>query len=271
MTLIPPHYLNTVVAIGEMSNGAFRCGATGFLYAEPGDLDEQGVQKYYYLLVTNRHVVDPNFDAGAIAKPLARFNLSTGKATQPYPIDLWVPHPGTLDVAVAPLNGTAFIATGIEYQVFASDRDVLLRQEVLNEKGLREGNGVYVLGFPLTLAGKERNYVIARQGILARVQDWLRGDADTFLIDASVFPGNSGGPVLTKPEIIAVGDITPYDKSKLVGMVASYEPYDDVAISQQTGEPRVVFQENSGLGNVIPVDAIRETAMHAIKLSKGTH
>ena len=171
-------------------------------------------------------------------------------------------------MAVAPLNATAFIKSGIEYQVFASDRDVLVRQQVLDESGLREGNGIYVLGFPLELVGKERNYVVARQGILARVQDWLRGDEDTFLIDASIFPGNSGGPVLTKPEIVAVGDYKPFEKSRLIGMVASYVPYNDVAISQQTGQVRVVFQENSGLGLVIPVDAIEETAVYAIEHSK---
>ena len=116
--------------------------------------------------------------------------------------------------------------------------------------------------------GKERNYVVARQGILARVQDWLRGDEDTFLIDASIFPGNSGGPVLTEPEMLTFGESKAYDKSSLIGMVASYVPYNDIAISQQTGQPRVIFQENSGLGRVIPVDAIQETAIHAIALSK---
>lgn len=265
MTLIPPQYLNTLVAIGEVSNGDFRCSATGFLYGHPSHVDENGAQLYYYCLVTNRHVVDRGFHPTAIDKPMARFNLSTGKATQPYPIENWVSHPGALDVAVAPLAAQAFGELGIDYQIFAGDQNALTKQQVLEEKGIREGNGIYALGFPLELAGKERNYVIARQGVLARVQDWLHGDEDTFLIDASVFPGNSGGPVLTKPEVVAVGDYKAYAKSSLVGMVASYVPYNDVAVSQQTGQTRVIFQENSGLGRVIPVDAIQETAAHAIR------
>ena len=214
--------------------------------------------------------MDPGFDPSAFEKPVARFNLSTGNATQPYPIETWVSHPGKLDVAVAPLDAAAFVGLEIDYGVFASDRHVLTKQQVLDETGIREGNGIYVLGFPLELAGKERNYVIARQGILARVQDWLRGDEDTFLIDASIFPGNSGGPVLTKPEIVAVGDYKAYGKSSLLGMVASYVPYNDFAISQKTGQTRVMFQENSGLGRVIPVDAIHETAAHAISSAKRT-
>ena len=238
------------------------------LYGHPGGLDEHGTQLYYYFLVTNRHVVDRGSDSGAIEKPMARFNLSTGSATQPYPIGGWVSHPGTLDVAVALLNAPAFVESGIDYQVFTCDKDVLTKQQILEETGIREGCGVYVLGFPLELAGKERNYVVARQGILARVQDWLRGDENTFLIDASIFPGNSGGPVLTEPEIVSVGGYKPYGKSSLVGIVASYVPYNDVAISQQTGQPRVIFQENSGLGRVIPVDAIQETVAHAMRSVK---
>ena len=258
MTLIPPHYLNTLVAIGEETEDGFRCGATGFLYGHPGDIGTEGQQMYYYYLVTNRHVVDKNFSPRATEKPVARFNLSTGKASQPYLVEHWTWHPNDLDVAVAQLSPPFFADLGIDFRLFTDDNDVLSRQEV-EQVHIREGNGVFVLGFPLELAGQERNYVIVRQGIFARIQDWLRGDEDTFLIDASIFPGNSGGPVLTKPEIAAIGGYSPYSKCSLVGMVSSYLPYNDVAISQQTGQPRVIFQENSGLGAVVPVDAIRET------------
>ncbi len=42
-------------------------------------------------------------------------------------------------------------------------------------------------------------------------------------------------------------------------MVKAYVPYHDVAVSRQTEKPRVIFEENSGLAEVIPVDFIRET------------
>jgi hypothetical protein len=45
----------------------------------------------------------------------------------------------------------------------------------------------------------------------------------------------------------------------LIGIIASYLPYEDVAVSQQTQRPRVIFAENSGLTNVFPVDCITET------------
>lgn len=122
-----------------------------------------------------------------------------------------------------------------------------------------EGNGVFLIGFPLGLIGKERNYPIVRQGIIARIQDWLRGDESTFLIDSSAFPGNSGGPVVLKPENVAITGTTGITHSLLIGMISCYIPYRDVAISEQTGEPRIIFEENSGLAEVVPIDLIKET------------
>jgi hypothetical protein len=58
------------------------------------------------------------------------------------------------------------------------------------------GDGVFVLGFPTGLAGVQRNYVIVRQGCIARISEMLDGAAPGFLIDAPVYPGNSGGPVV---------------------------------------------------------------------------
>jgi len=49
------------------------------------------------------------------------------------------------------------------------------------------------------MSGVERNYVIARCGMIARFDDEILTTSRTFLIDAAVFPGNSGGPVIVKP------------------------------------------------------------------------
>ena len=68
------------------------------------------------------------------------------------------------------------------------------------------GDGVFVLGFPMNLAGVQRNHVIARQGVIARVSEMLDGASQTFMIDSFVFPGNSGGPVVLKPDVAAIGE-----------------------------------------------------------------
>jgi hypothetical protein len=45
---------------------------------------------------------------------------------------------------------------------------------------------------------------------------------------------------------------------KFVGIIGEYLPYQEVAISIQTGRPRVVFEENTGLSKVWSVTFIKE-------------
>ena len=124
-----------------------------------------------------------------------------------------------------------------------------------------EGDEIFVMGFPLGLAGDERNYVIVRQGMVARIRDWYEGYSKEFLIDSSIFPGNSGGPVIAKPTMFSYGQTMP--RPKLIGMVAAYLPYEDVAWSRQTGRPKMISEENSGLATVVPIDPILQTVSRA--------
>ena len=78
-----------------------------------------------------------------------------------------------------------------------------------------------------------------------------------------IFPGNSGGPVISRPEAVAIDGTKANSASNLIGIVRSYLPYVDVAVSGQTGQPRLVMHENSGLAEVHPVDYIVETVLEA--------
>ena len=119
----------------------------------------------------------------------------------------------------------------------------------------------------MAMVGGDKNYVIVRQGIIARIQDWYDDAAKSYLIDSSVFPGNSGGPVLAKPTLHTYG--TAISRAKLIGMVSGYVSFQDVTRSDQTGLPMLALEENSGLANVVPVDAIEETIAIAIENHKG--
>ena len=145
----------------------------------------------------------------------------------------------------------------IKFSWFNSD-DHAVTCAAAKELGITEGDGVFVLGFPMGLVGGDRNFVIVRQGTIARIRDTLAGGSKECLVDVSVFPGNSGGPVVTRPELAAIQGTKPLLASHLLGMVKAYIPYRDVAISTQTKRPRIIFEENSGLTAVIPVDFIRE-------------
>jgi len=45
---------------------------------------------------------------------------------------------------------------------------------------------------------------------------------------------------------------------KFIGIIGEYLPYQEVAISTQTGRKRVVFEENTGISRVWSVNFIRE-------------
>jgi len=98
--------------------------------------------------------------------------------------------------------------------------------------------------------------VLVRAGCIARIRDAVAAMGKEFLIDSAIFPGNSGGPVVTRPEIVSIEGTKPVNRSYLVGIVRAYLPYTDVAISVQTQKPRVTFEENSGLASVIPMDFV---------------
>ena len=267
MALMPPAFLNSVVAIGVATgNGQVTFNATGFLYGHPsGEVDDQGNKTYRVALVTNRHVLE-----GAIAKKQslqARFNTLTGSGANTYPIDTqerWAVHPDPkVDVAVVPIDTRKLEADGIEYAILLGDKHALSHEEARAGQ-ISEGDGVFILGFPLRLAGKERNYAITRQGIVARVQPWLKGYDRTFLIDASIFPGNSGGPVFLKPELASIEGTKSNSHCSLIGMVSYYLAYREEAISKQTGLTRVIFEENSGLAAVVPHERIQEAIQAAV-------
>ena len=268
MALIPPFFLNTVVALGEQSpDSSIKSNATGFLYGYPaGTTDENGEKLYYVFLVTNRHVFQNAAERGDTLH--ARFNKLFETGTNVYPIALadasWTVHPNPYaDIAVLSINPERIKTDGIDYSFFQADEHTITIEQARTNQ-VSEGDGIFVLGFPLGEAGEERNYVIVRQGIIARIQNWLKGNARTFLIDSSIFPGNSGGPVLLKPELTSIEGTKANTKCSLIGMVSSYLPYTEVAVSQQTGRPRMIFEENSGLGQVVPPDVIQEAVKAAV-------
>ncbi len=96
---------------------------------------------------------------------------------------------------------------------------------------------------------------VFRSGIVSRINS-----NNTFLIDAAAFPGNSGSPVFAKPTVIELPNKLGMQVSggKFVGIIGSYIPYQEVARSDQTGQARVIFEENTGLSLVWGADYIRE-------------
>jgi hypothetical protein len=238
-----------------------RADNLGSLHLTAGDPDP-AKRRYEIYLVTAGHVVADHVAQGA-ADISVRVNSTDPTKAEGFALTAhpapgqagWFASPNTKDIAAIQVNFQLLIDKGFQGAFFASDISVAKRSR-LKELEVSAGDGVFVLGFPMNLAGAQRNYVIVRQGSVARVSNLLDNTSDTFLVDSFVFPGNSGGPVVLRPELVSITGTKSQTNAYLVGVVVSYEPYSDVAVSVQTKQPRVVFQENSGLADVLPIDDV---------------
>jgi V8-like Glu-specific endopeptidase len=85
----------------------------------------------------------------------------------------------------------------------------------------------------------------------------------SFYIDGTVFPGNSGSPVFMKPAPYFIKGneyiLSPNPLSfHFIGIISSYIPYEDRAVSLQTMRERIIFEENTGLSRVFSSTLIDE-------------
>jgi S1-C subfamily serine protease len=229
MTLIRPFFVDCVVALGiTMPNGSRRWVASGFLYFHV--LSRNGDQAFgRAYLVTNRHVV------ADLDELILRFNPQADGAAKEYALhlrrpdgtQLWTGHPDTsIDVAVIPVDYDLLRREAMQVGAFMSDRDVASIHR-LRDEGVSEGDGIFVLGFPMAMVGGIRNSVIVRGGTVARIRDVLAGSGSQFLVDAFVFPGNRGGPVVTKPEAAAISGTSAPTQVFLVGIVSASLTYQE--------------------------------------------
>jgi len=260
MALLPSSYLDAVVSIGVEAEEKFRSLATGFLVGFlNGEKNKDGNLSHNVFLVTNRHVFENR------KQILLRFNLAA-EDSKKYNIvleddkgkPLWLAHSNKkIDIAMVSLNTNKLVADGIKYS-FIKERDIAF-QDTIQDKGISQGDGIFVLGFPMGISGREKNYVIVRSGIISRLDDEIIKTEQNFLIDSTIFPGNSGGPVILKPELASLKGTKAVNKAYLIGVVSGYLPYREKARSEQTGEVRIIFVENSGIATVVPMDFVRDT------------
>lgn len=260
MALLPPNWLECVLCIGVPGQAApTRWCGTGILVGRP--LTDG---KAWLFIATNKHVV--------ASKPLlvVRFPGPDGTVvdvpfdfTKPGALQWWFHPEDSVDVAVLPISASQIEAMGV--RLFWFDPSMAYTRDEMIAAGICEGDGVFILGFPLGLVGNDRKHAIARAGIIARSRDCFEDRSKTFLVDANIFPGNSGGPVILRPELANLTNTQSHSQAKLIGIVKSYLPYNDVAISQQTGNPRVIFEENSGLAYVETFDKISHAMEQQLK------
>lgn len=238
----------TIVFLGKKdSEGSLKPYATGFLLK---------IEDNYHLATAKHVVLNPETDDLIDDDMLCIFNSFRGDKTtraiahikEAFQAD-WIFHEDTqVDIAIIPF--------GLEL----NNDDVKFIPNSMFERieRLFELYDVFYMSFQPGIDVTEKVTPVVRRGVVSLI------NADrSFYIDGAVFPGNSGSPVFLKPspirfdqDKISLGG----DKlgGKFVGIVGEYVPYREVAVSSQTGRPRVVFEENTGLSRVWSVSLIQE-------------
>ena len=282
--LVPPYFMFCVVALGgptpEIRDNSlvgykWLAVGTGFFYGHLTKTDADPLKRRYNVyLVTAKHIVDGwnTLQATIQSRGLTPSELAIrvnpiSVMSRPTDISLsqvketwspgWTDNPDGKDISVLSLDidklRSRFNVAYFPDDVVAADR------QKLKELAVSAGDGTFVLGFPMGLTGNTHSAVVVRGGIIARIEDLLYYGGESFLIDSFVFPGNSGGPVLLKPESFSIPGTLNHPASYLIGVVDAYQPYREPAVSPQTQETRVIFEENSGLAAILPIDYVIDT------------
>lgn len=195
-----------------------------------------------------------------------RFNDNNGKAKL-FKQDLkfpngelrWLTHKNKgVDLALMNINPRALQDNFVEFSIF--NEEMFAKHKNFQSIGIEVGDEVYVLGFPMGIAGEIQNYPYVKLGIISRFDRELIKKSKAYLIDSSIFPGNSGSPVVLKPEVASLQGTTAISQIYLMGVISSYLPYEEKLYTHQTNPPSIVSleRENSGLSFVIPMEFVKE-------------
>jgi len=238
--------------LGYVNKGNISLIGTGFIV----EIDD------IFHLVTAKHVVTVRGSKGELT---SNFNDSSlyafyyskkGGVESKKIIDIknkfkvkWVTHPNPI---------VDIVAIPFDIDTLKDDLRVVPYKLFLDTKRLYETYGVYFVSFHPGLVTLNDFKPIFRSGDICRINS-----DKTILLDAFAFPGNSGSPVFLKTSTIRFDNNTINLGSdelgdRFIGIIGAYIPYEDVAISLQTNQPRVIFQENSGIALVWSIDYINE-------------
>ena len=125
---------------------------------------------------------------------------------------LWLGSKDGADIAAIPITISALHATVQPHAISVND--------IAGKDDMFEGEGILALGYPGIVGNEYLVRAISRGGIVA----WLNPEEPyekPFLIDANIYPGNSGGPVLKIPTgTDKFGNFNVGGGGKLLGIVS---------------------------------------------------
>lgn len=164
----------------------------------------------------------------------------------------WIFHPEPkVDIAVIPFP----------FDEKKDDILVIDESDFLYAQELSELLEVLFLSYQPGVVNEKRISPIIRKGMISLIDE-----DKTFVVDGFVFPGNSGSPTFLKFAPIAFSkEKDPYFINikqnlgiRLLGVVSGSIPSQEIAVSVQTGRPRMVFEDNTGLTKIWSSNYIKE-------------
>ncbi len=255
MALIPKLYMDSVVSIGTSKDDTkppFWVG-TGFFVAKVIN------NHIYVFLVTNKHVFN-DYDSVIIRlkeKDTEDLKIARIILCQDGVMKYSVHNDPDIDIAVVALNVGQIEANNLKLSCLNIDDNAYTSQEFIANGG-DEGTYVYMLGFPKDFVNEKSNTPICRGGCIARFDPEEISRQKQFLIDIQNFPGNSGSPIITKPEMVSIVNTKSITSATLIGIVNSRVQYRNVISSAEPNTKPEVITENAGLAWAFPVEYIRE-------------
>lgn len=182
--------IHATVQLEQPLGDGTRTVGTGFLIEAP---TPDG--KPRTVLVTANHVFEkmpgPEARIGyRIANPDGSWTYSpqTLKIRDAKGGELWTHHPSRDVAAISITAPEEFAKAAIPESWLAGD-------DTFARNGVTAGDELMALGFPRGLAANQAGFPILRSGRIASYPVAPANIFPTFLLDFSVFPGNSGGPV----------------------------------------------------------------------------
>lgn len=194
--------MQATVQLEQPLGDGTRTVGTGFLIAQTGPDGRPQT-----ILVTANHVFDkmPKETARIgyrIANPDGswRYSPQSLRIRDAQGHALWTHHPSRDVAAMAITAPAAFTKAAIPEDYLAAD-------DTFSKFNVAAGDQMMTLGFPRGLAANAAGFPILRAGRVASYPVAPAKIFPTFLLDFSVFPGNSGGPVfMSGPSRHAVND-----------------------------------------------------------------
>lgn len=255
MAIIPKFFFDAVVAIGVVAERQeAEWIGTGFLVGKRELDNSTGI-----FLVSNAHIFEGH------ASLVIRFNNELSHSTRDYSVKLiengcpnFSKH-GSADVAAVRIAPAVLAKDNSAFNWFSLE-DHALSLENMKNTDVMEGSIVYSLGFPMNMVESQRKTPICRIGCISRISDLFQSgyseENNKYLIDLQAVPGNSGAPVINRPDSIHITGTTHSDSANLIGIICGSLDYsrDDVKEVCPIGN----YEINSGIALVHPVDAIQD-------------